>query len=257
MQPFSSSLARNRLGHLFHFEFLLHVGAHRFLLTLVVIVVLPVFIDFMLGDVRWCFLEVRLSLFLWIYSHRYRCFVNLVWNSRINDPLSLRLFLIVFTSFAHDSAYMAKNVVFVRIRRCFFHNHLRLRLWRISSSCSFHPPWLSQHSSMHRTWHVGFVVLVLQIRRSNKLECTYRLVIIVVLWTSWVALWAYRSQLQFWVTFFENDCVHSVNRAICVTVWKELFAFHRTRNNIAHQWVLFGQISSKIHFLPLELFSDA
>jgi len=64
-------------------------------------------------------------------------------------------------------------------------------------------------------------------------------------------------KLELVVLFFENDGVHSINRAVAGSSRKKLFAFDSTGHNIADQRVFLGQVCCEVHFLPFVLLANS
>ena len=51
--------------------------------------------------------------------------------------------------------------------------------------------------------------------------------------------------------------MHSVHWAILAAAREIFFALNGAGDNIADEWILFGEVRSEIHFLPLESLSDS
>ena len=72
-----------------------------------------------------------------------------------------------------------------------------------------------------------------------------------------VTNWREGSKLEPRVAFFEDDGMHPVHRAIFAAAREIFFAFDSTCNNIADEWILFGEVRGEIHLLPFESLSDS
>jgi len=51
--------------------------------------------------------------------------------------------------------------------------------------------------------------------------------------------------------------MHSIYRPVHIASWEELLALDGTCHYVAYQWIFLGQVGCEVHFLPLELLSNA
>jgi hypothetical protein len=72
-----------------------------------------------------------------------------------------------------------------------------------------------------------------------------------------VTRWRQWWQLKSWVTFFEDNSMHSVHRSVISAAREVLLALDSTRHDVANEGVFLGKVRREVHLLPLKPFSDS
>jgi len=236
---FSWSLLTNR-DHLLFFHLLHFVGAYSFLIGWYILWSIEIIdvglvhaVIYLLGGIKWLTFSAE--------------FVDLVryFGKRC---LSWTAFVITF-GLAHDASNVAQNIV---LSDCWAEGLSRCcTTWIIVSIDCLESSWLRKHSTVRRSRHLFALRIlwdIIWLETVMGMFCCYA--VRQIFWGHW-------RQVQSRMLLFQDHGVHPINWSISIAVWKKLFTFDSGRHNIANQRVFLGQISCKVHFLPLETLANA